>query len=923
MSGLEPLIASGLAVGKAAPAAVGRLAAAIGLKLAKSWTWRWRVAWRVKQQTGVAFPSRPYRAWLKEIAAEELRKPVGEVGAALAVRLDVALSANQTWSLRDDRHSAALELVQATYLAAVALSDPGDAALLEETWARSRHDELLGRLAQVTSGRPLLSRADHGELLLAQSSARRRRRLTALGVSEDRVASTLGVLEANSPLVEPGTLVIIVGSFGAGKSELAETWIRQRIAEYVDGASPAVPVWLHASELGHQALEESLARHVRHDEPCAIVVDGLDEVDGQVAARIVDRVGVFVETRDRSVALLTSRHGVLPESNEQQPWDGVSADQARLLIESVSGTSHATWGWNPMLVESVRRPFFAIGAGILLAEGAKASSQADLVRRLVERALATPSSSEASVRDSELYRLLVRASVALVTSGGNSDGLTFQERQHIRATRLITGSESTVEFTLPIFQQWFAAQALLTQDGLLIKAMSDPRSFDRWRWSMSIAGLSVRTGAEFDQFAQILLQANPGGAAWVLDQISSARGWPSRDANEFVDRTTAGARILLATRTWINATGVLAPALFPIKSTDQPISLRVSVRGGVVGTAWDRVVPRSDTVVDLGPGFDVHSDDSWLVYTEGGAIQGYEWPWARQQDRVAKGMSKALENAYRLGPIGGVWHVESRYRLARIVANDRTMFFKPLDRLSIAKRVGELLGIVEDPEHTRFVLDGGEVEGRDLIDLAEWIESIEDAAIQRPLPAPDQDLQTGWVWSAYSDEGLLKFVAEAYGQACLAYDEARSAAFSDFAWSMGTARPAEFGVVAVVEPPDLGDGWTGAPGLTMAVVPLHIVVAETRRFGSASRLSSNGRALTVARTETGLPDGREAEHDYFVDLIHKIPLDELGPFGSRSIVTERIDFTSHSRPATEIALRWIWSDLESVKLAHGTRPRIN
>lgn len=311
MSGLEPLIASGLgAVGKAAPAAVGRLAAAIGLKLAKSWTWRWRVAWRVKQQTGVAFPSRPYRAWLKEIAAEELRKPVGEVGAELAVRLDVALSANQTWSLRDDRHSAALDLVQATYLAAVALSDPGDAALLEETWARSRHDELLGRLAQVTSGRPLLSRADHGELLLAQSSARRRRRLTALGVSEDRAAST----HANSPLVEPGTLVIIVGSFGAGKSELAETWIRQRLAEYVDGASPAVPVWLHASELGHQALEESLARHVRHYEPCAIVVDGLDEVDGQVAARIVDRVGVFVETRDRSVALLTSRHGVLPES---------------------------------------------------------------------------------------------------------------------------------------------------------------------------------------------------------------------------------------------------------------------------------------------------------------------------------------------------------------------------------------------------------------------------------------------------------------------------------------------------------------------------------------------------------------------------------------------------------------------------------
>lgn len=924
MSGLEPLIASGIAVaGKAAPAAVGRLAAAIGLKLAKSWTWRWRVARAVKKETGVKFPEHRYRSWLKAIATEELRRPLGEVGADLAVGLDSALSDDKAWSTRDDRHSVALDLVQATYLAAVALADPGDAALLKESWARSRHDELLRHLAQLTAARPLLNRADRGELLLAQSSARRRRRLAALGVTEDQVAGALGALDSSAPAIEPGKLVIIVGSFGSGKSELAETWMRQRVADYVNEASEAVPVWLHASDLSHRAIEESLSQHANHNEPCAIVVDGLDEVDGQVASRIVDRVGVFVETRARSVALLTSRHGVLPESKEQQSWDGVSADQARSLVETVSGKNHATWDWNPLLIESVRRPFFAIGAGVLLAEGAKASSQADLVRRLVERALAAPSSADPSVRNSELFQLLVRAAVALVTSGGISDGLTFQQRQQARATRLISGTEGTVEFALPMFQQWFAAQALLSQDGLLRDAMSDPRSFDRWRWSMSIAGLSAQSAEEFDAFALLLMQANPGAAAWVLDQISSARGWPSRDANEFVNPSTAGARVLLATRSWINATGVLAPALFPIASADQPISLRVSVRGGVVGTSWDRVVPTSDTVVDLSPGFDVRNDNSWLVYAEGGAIRGHEWPWARTQDHVAKAMSKAIANAYRLGPVGGVWHIESRYRLARIVANDRTMFFRPLDRLAIAKRVGELLSIVEDPEHTRFVLGGSEVEGHDLIDLAEWVESIDAPTIQRPLPSPDQDLQTGWVWSAYSDEGLLKFVAEAYGQACVAYDEARSVALAELSWSMGTASPAEFGVVAIVEPPDLAEGWAGGPVLTMAVVPLHVLESEARRFGEVVRLASNRRALVVARAQSGLDQGPSAEHDYFVDLVQETPLDDLGPFGSRSIVTERIDFTSHSRPATELALRWIWNDLERVKLATGTQPRFD
>lgn len=588
MSGLEPFVAPGLAAaGKAAPALVGRLAAAIGLKLAKSWTWRWRVAWRVKRQTGASFPARRYRAWLKEIADTSLRKSVSEAGVELTISLDQALAADESWSRRDDRHSVALTLVQATYLAALALSEPGDAALLQETWAQSRHGELLRHVAQQAPGRPLLSRVDRGVLLLAESSARRRRRLAAVGISEEDVAGALGVLDSKTPVIEPGKLMVVVGSFGAGKSELAETWIRQRIAEYLNDGALAVPVWLHASDLGHRSLEESLSRHATLDEPCAIVVDGLDEVDGQVAARIVERVGVFVETNVQSLALLTSRHGVLPHSDEQQPWEGVTADEARVLIEAVSGKNHATWDWDPMLIESVRRPFFAIGAGVLLARGARPSSQADLVRRLVELALAIPSSASASVQNSELYQLLVRAAVALVTNGGNSDGLTFQERQKIRTTRLIAGSDSCAEFTLPIFQQWFAAQALLSQNELLIDAISDPRSFDRWRWSMSIAGLSAPTADAFDAFTQTILQVNPGAAAWVLEQVSAARGWPNRHANQFVDPSTAGARLLLATRMWINATGVLAPKLFPVRDADQPISLRVLVRGGVIGTVWD------------------------------------------------------------------------------------------------------------------------------------------------------------------------------------------------------------------------------------------------------------------------------------------------------------------------------------------------
>lgn len=923
MTGLEPIVATGLAsAAKALPAAVSKIATSIGLKLAKSWTLRWRLARRVKKETGISFSSKLYRSWLKASAEKNLHKSVSDVGPNLAVSLDEKLSADESWCRLKDRHSAALAIVKSTYSSAVALAEPREAQLLHETWAQSRHDELIVHLGQITTGRSFLNRPDRASLLLAESVARRRRRLSALGILEDRVASALSLLESNIPVIGPGQFTIIAGSFGSGKSELAETWLRQRITDYKDGASLAVPVWLHASDLLHRTLEESLSHHVKSDEPCAIVVDGLDEVEGQAAARIVERVGVFVETNNQSVALLTSRHGVLPESREQQNWDGISTDQARDLIESVSEMRYATWNWNPLLVESVRRPFFAIGAGVLIAEGERAFSQADLVRRLVELALKQPKSAVLSVQNSELYNLLKKAALNLVSSGGVTDGLTFQERQQIRTTRLVAGSERNIEFTLPIFQQWFAAQDLLSNEELLRKAASSPESFDRWRWSLSIAGLTAQTADEYDAFAGVLMQTNPGAAAWVFDQISSARGWPSRNPNEFVDASTAGDRMLVATRTWIDAMGALGPLLFPITYEEQPISLRITVKEGVIGTVWDRHVPAADTVSTLEENFDWEKSDTWLYYSSAGVVNGLEWPWARLQKDISKGMAKALSSTYRLGPVGGVWHNESRYRLARAIAHEQTAYFKPLKRSLVASRIANVLNGVPNPEQATFKFNNVEANYHDLIDLSEWIESLDEPRIVRPLPAPDQEFQTGWVWSAYSDDGLIGFIAETYGLACVAYDEARLTAFADFDWSMGTGMPGEFGVVAIVDLPDANKGRESGPGLTMSVVPISVIKTEMSRFGASARRSNNGRALVVERSKCGLSDGHEAEFNYFMGLAEGLPHGDRSPFGRRSMVNRVVDFTSNSRPATEIAIDWLWKDLESLKIAEGSGPRL-
>lgn len=890
------------------------------MNLAKSYFLRHRIARRVQKDTGIKFPARSYQAWLKANAKSGLRKPANQAGADLALSLNMSLEAKSSWASRDDRHSLALQLVQATYLAVVSLSPPGDAAVLHETWAQSRHDAILREVAQLATGRPYLTRQDHGTLLLAESAARRRRRLASLDITEAQVAEALSVLDSHLPVVPSGKLRILVGAFGSGKSELAEAWFRQRATDYINGVSATVPVWLHASDMDRRSLDELLRQYVGLDQPCAIVVDGLDEVDGSTAARIVSRVGVFVETNSRSSALLTSRPGVVPEDDEQIAWDGLSPEHARRLIETISGRNHATWEWNPTLVDSVRRPFFALGAGVLLAEGSRAPSQAGLIRRLVELALGRPSSSAASVQDSELYQILVRCAVNLVGSGGTTDGLSFQERQQIRKTRLIAGLEDKSVFTLPIFQQWFAAQALLDRNELLERAISTPQLFDRWRWSISIAGMSAPTADNFDQFFLLLMDANPGAAAWVLDQIASARGWPSRGENTFVDPSTAGKRFMLATRSWINVTSNLSPELFPIERADDPIALRVAVQDGTVTTVWNRSAPEHDSVTALEKTFNVNKDRDWRFVTSQGAVAGHEWPWVIQQKRGAEGMSKALVNMYRIGPSGGVWHTESRYALARLVANERSPLFTPIDRQLLIERITDLLKRAETPRETLYQFRGHRVSGTDLLDLFQWITSTNLTSIRRPLPAPDQDFQTGWVWSCYTDERLLSFIAEAYGLACVAYDEARETTFAGFDWAMGTASPHDFGVVAIVEQADHSAGWVGGPTLTMTIVPLSTVKTEAERFGTVSRLSENGRALVVDKSRCGLADSN-AVHDYFLSLTDLTSQAGLPPFGRWSMVQQAVLFTSSPRASSEIACDWIWNDLKALKIADGAGPR--
>ncbi|HCG02365.1 MAG TPA: hypothetical protein DEV93_17710 [Chloroflexi bacterium] len=389
VSGLEPLLV--IAVPKVLTDAAKAFLSKVVSKVARSVSFRFRVYLRVRRTTGLHPSTRLYLRWLRDAAKTDLREPLEAAGSQLATTLDEVLSTDWKWRLRTDRRSAALRLVEETYPAILMLVGASDARALEEGWARYRHEALLAAFSAV-NGLAGFNRADAASLLLRESRNRRIERLWSFGLDDDQVTGLVELMARVRPNVPAGAVVTLVGPFGAGKSEQAESWFA-RAAAYRDTEGAPLPTWFHASALAATTVDQAVrARLHDHDVDfnVAIVIDGLDEVDPDVASQVAKQTRVLIATHSASSAIMAIRPGVLPCDDTDMLCRGLDDGEMEAVVNLVGGDTVHTWGWNDELRESVRRPFFAIAVGRAHRDGISVHGQASLIRHLVERALEDP-----------------------------------------------------------------------------------------------------------------------------------------------------------------------------------------------------------------------------------------------------------------------------------------------------------------------------------------------------------------------------------------------------------------------------------------------------------------------------------------------------------------------------------------------------
>lgn len=917
MSGLE---AVAVTLGPKALASVaGKAAGALSHRL----LFRLRVSRRARKAVDFPCPGRPHRKWLKTLTAAEIGQPVEAVAGDLAVRLDAELTAaSADWAQHHDHLSRALRLVEQTFPAIAAELKDRDYRQASEQWARersSRSREQLFLLAGPDAG---IGAVDLASVLMRRSSARRSVRLQASGLNEDDLAAYFTRVEA--PEVPGGALRVLVGDFGSGKSEKAESWHRACIEALTEDSTAPLPAWVGARDLNGPALEAALDAQVgkswRSGRGACLVVDGLDETDVATAHAVLENARLLVRSHDNVRVLLTARPGVLsPEGDEEVPVALLGREEALSLVQLAGGDERATWSWTDGMRESVRRPFFALAAGAMMGADEAPRNEADLIRALVERALGT-GSDRARVTSTESYHALKKLAVAL-TDGGTAGRLTFSERQQVLSSSLVAdGPNDAVGFSLPIFEQWFAAQAMLEGDVATTRVTEDVASFDRWRWASAIAVLSLQDPAALDDLIGSWVTGNPGVAGWVLAQaFGSGRVW--RESPEPLDASGAGERLLRAFRTWSDALGTWSPCVLPPMMSEGQFGLGVRVEGHRLAVGLNVGYPDEDYVADL-PGeirpFARVNNSDWRPWFFGPAPEGPAWPWLLVRDKASEDTARALERNPYLGGTDSVWQEERFYDMARQITGNGSMAQRPLPAHAVRMAASTLLQRVNPDGSIR--LNRQIYHAQELVDLIEHLDQTQVTDLTFPLPERDVERPTsGWVWDLYSHERLMHFEVEAYGRACVAYDEAMAHAFATFGWAMQGAALSSMGVLLELEYTDGFD--KDSPGITFVRMPVDLL-HEMAPTGPEVIWSKTGRAVispAPANTEDSWTRHRLRLERVWAWLAEH-GIDSTGSLGWTNTMA---DDMANRRPSVALAAGWLFDDLKALGLASGTSPQFH
>ena len=680
---------------------------------------------------------------------------------------------------------------------------------------------------------------------------------------------------------------LVIGDQGVGKTLAVERLFQNAICDALGDSSKLLPIFARARDLSGPLRNyvEDVTRGYSFPtaQGALVVIDGLDEVGTANANRLLGDVLPYVEANPNVTVVVTTRPLPSLEYSGQRIDVPVLDEQGVLQLTSKIAGRTVELGelrsWAPPLQDAAKYPLFAtmIGAELRKDSYIVGMNASQLVDRMVQSAL-----RKAGDHQDEMDELLQDLAVKAVSGGGGIASSDIHPKRAVRNrlidSRLVSEEFGKIDFALPIFREWFAARALVEKKVSLVDIQPIA---DRWIFPIAIAINSENKDLGRHLIAE-LARSDPGLASQVLEEVGS--GWFATDAGGELPAETdieIGQEIRRAMGDWANGLGALMPVIGPVAPDGNISTLGIESNSRMVYTAWYGGMEQLKPVVGLpkhaGP-FSGQYDPDWSQWSGRTIPPTREWPWAITKEMLVHSLSEHIESRrFALQSTDAIR--ELTFDFARSVT---ARGFATPERIE----TGEVLRYIDGDAAKWVSLRVG-----DSLYLAEDIQLIRRHLVQRqdgeefilePWPGPNKARPIGrssWGWhETFTKQQLLERTKAVYAAALRIYTSIVDNWFPVFSnrLRLKCILPVRFeGRLFIPNPSSRGREW---PFLTWWPRPLGEQGESHVAFELAGRDPANEESTDVG------------EFWYSTGLLH----------------------ISGSRPATELAHRWLIDELREI-----------
>lgn len=711
---------------------------------------------------------------------------------------------------------------------------------------------------------------------LWDSKARIERRRAGAGLDEAQVARIQNLLPHvphELRTLPSGQFVVLTGALGSGKSDIAEGWLRDAAVVAQDNPEAPVPVWIAIDD-----LESSLELHVHREVGIQalnalgadIVIDGLDQRADR-AERTIRYADSLTGRWPRSRVVLTSRatHNVRDSALVQvRP---IAKSHGQKLVSLIAGTSQLA-DLRPEIEEALERPLFALLIGQQASSG-ELTTMTEVVEGVVRRVVGR--------ENKDLYPHLRQLAVQTTTTARPVDPESFADfdvAARLRDSPFLTANGQGLSFSLATFEQWFASRAVVEGAVSLDDILVDLPSFDRWKYVLAMV-LASGEPTRVDPAMAHIARWNPGAISWLINETEGAGLNLYRDNSPSDPQEQMGHRLRFALEALLDGLGPLSVAFTPFAATGlrslEHFSLALEYGGNRVRTTW--LVSRDNPSEPLPPVFNptavrLATRGGWYFSEMAEMPASRNWVWAAARNILAGDLKDCLTS------------------VAIRIASQHD---------GIVRREVEDLRRRNEGYPTNLDEIGRGLYG-----------SI------YPLP----DVPPGVTgWPGFSLESMTKRVRAVIEAAIQCYIEICESVAPNFGDTLAHKGMMPFEYYADMSYGDSsGRGayniGPAEPGLRWLLRPIGTPLPNGQRHGENSvniTVNDDSRSAEIH-------EDRQAFGDAHFQYIANTP--GLKPFSdSFSISTGSFDIID-KKPATHIAVDWLWDDLENLKWVSGLKP---